>query len=120
METASDAARIANMSDTPLRTDLGSWVPVTEALPKSGVKVLGFWKNALGKSRRTCVEYVAPRTRTADGFWDDTPDDWFDTDESGTAWVPSDWYECVEGADEYPYTPIPVTHWTTLPECPNV
>lgn len=104
---------------SPTETNCDGWIAVTDRLPESGVKVLGYWRNELGKSRRTCVEYVAPRTRTADGFWDDTPDDWFDVDESGTSWVPSDWYECVEGSDEYPYTPIPVERWHALPPSPE-
>ena len=107
-------------SDTPLCTDQQVWIPITESLPPSGLKVLGYWKNSLGKGRRTCVEYIAPRTLDAESMsWDDTPDDWFDCDESGTCWVPSGWYERVEGADEYPYTEIPVTHWTMLPEMPE-
>lgn len=95
------------------------WIHVTDRLPESGLKVLGYWKNELGKGRRTCVEYIAPQSLDASNIArDDTPDDWFDTDESGTSWVPEGWYERVEGDDEYPYTRIPVTHWTSLPESP--
>lgn len=95
------------------------WIPVERSQPRTGVKVLGYWKNELGKDRRTCVEYIAPRSIDAESIcWDNTPDDWFDYDESGTSWVPSGWYERVEGSDEYPYTEIPVTHWRPLPAVP--
>jgi hypothetical protein len=106
------------MTDS-IPTDLQAWTSVADRLPESGIKVLGYWKNELGNGRRTCVEYVAPRARSADGFWEDTPDDWFDTDEAGNSWVPSGWYERVEGIDDYPYTEIAVTHWVTLPEMPE-
>lgn len=105
------------MSDT-LSSDHSVWIPVSERLPESGVKVLGFWKNELGNGRRTCVEYVAPRTRAADDFWEDTPDDWFDMDASGQSWVPEGWYERTETQEQRVYYAITVTHWTPLPGMP--
>lgn len=95
------------------------WIPVTERLPTSGFKVLVFWKNELGKGRRTCAEYVAARSQDGDGFDLDTPDDWFDVDESGTSWIPEGWYETSETADDRRYIDIPVTHWQPLPEVPT-
>jgi hypothetical protein len=94
------------------------WVPVTEVLPESGKKVLVAFKNDLGKGRRTCAEYIAPRTQTGDDFIDDTPDDWFDVDESGQSWVPEGWYETSETAEDRVYRSIPVTHWAPLLELP--
>lgn len=95
------------------------WIPVAERLPTSGFKVLVFWKNELGKGRRTCAEYVAARSQDADNFDLDTPDDWFDVDESGQSWIPEGWYETSETAEERRYIDIPVTHWLPLPEMPS-
>lgn len=101
-----------------LTSEQNTWYAVVDRLPPTGVKVLGYWKNELGKGRRTCVEYIAPLTR--DGSCVECDDDtWFDCDESGNSFVPEGWYEMVEGSDDYPYTDIPITHWSFLQEPPR-
>jgi hypothetical protein len=101
------------------RTAEQRWIPVAEQLPMSGFKVLAFWKNELGNGRRACAEWIEARSQSGENFDDNTPDDWFDTDESGTSWIPEGWYETSETAEERRYIDIPVSHWMPLPEMPT-
>ncbi len=44
-----------------------AWMPVTETLPKSGVKVLACYRNRLGNLRRIRAMWTAAKTEEADG-----------------------------------------------------
>lgn len=97
-----------------------TWVLCSERMPPVGRKVLAFFKNELGRGRRVLARFVPARTDCADNYdyWNNVDDDWFDTDESGTSWIPEGWYEESETQENCPMICCPVTHWMQLPEAP--
>lgn len=97
------------------------WVLCSERMPEAGRKVFAFYKNELGNGRRVMAHFTPARTDCADNYdYQDWDEEWLDTDESGTSWVPEGWYEDSETQENCPRISDPITHWMPLPEMPNV
>jgi hypothetical protein len=110
---AAEAAR-AELQSKP-----AAWVCVTQALPKSGVKVLACYRNRLGKLRRIRAHWIAAKTVEA------SSEDWDQCSEydeaTDTYYVTEGWYECIDNWGDYSAVAVSegdVTHWMALPEAP--
>lgn len=101
---------------TPVPSD--SWISCDERLPENGVKVLAYFKNQLGNGRRVLAHYTRQWAMVAEGFDDDMSDDWYDTDESGTSYIPEGWYEECYTQDACRQLDDEITHWHMLPKGP--
>jgi hypothetical protein len=97
-----------------------AWVPVTEALPKSGVKVLACYRNRLGNLRRIRAMWTAAKTEEADS---DDAEACSEYDEAtDTYYVTEGWYECIDNWGDYSSVAVcegEVTHWMPLPPDPD-
>jgi hypothetical protein len=98
-----------------------AWVSVTQAMPKSGVKVLACYRNKLGKLRRIRAHWIAAKTVEA------SSEDWDQCSEydeaTDTYYVTEGWYECIDNWGDYSAVAVSegdVTHWMALPEAPTV
>ena len=95
-----------------------AWTPVAKALPKSGVKVLAYYRNRLGNLRRICAMWTAAKTVEADG----DAEACIEYDEAAdTYYVTEGWYECIDNWDDYSSVAVTegeVTHWMPLPHPP--
>ena len=114
-QAAAEAAR-AELQSKP-----AAWVCVTQALPKSGVKVLACYRNRLGKLRRIRAHWFAAKTVEA------SSEDWDQCSEydeaTDTYYVTEGWYECIDNWGDYSAVAVSegdVTHWMALPEAPTV
>lgn len=94
-----------------------AWVPVSTAMPKSGVTVLACYKNRLGNVRRIRAQWTAAKTDEASGDWD-----FGEYDEAADCyWTPEGWYECIDNWDEYSSVTVhegEITHWMPMPTDP--
>lgn len=95
------------------------WIPVTSRLPDNGVKVFAYFQNELGKGRRVLAHYARQWSTEAGCCDDDTPDDWYDVDESGTSFVPEGWYEECYTQESCRQISETITHWHALPSGPK-
>jgi hypothetical protein len=120
-------AKSLNLRITALRAALAepvqepvAWVPVTEALPKSGVKVLACYRNRLGNLRRIRAMWTAAKTEEADS---DDAEACSEYDEAtDTYYVTEGWYECIDNWGDYSSVAVcegEVTHWMPLPPDPD-
>jgi hypothetical protein len=96
-----------------------AWVSVTQAMPKSGVKVLACYRNKLGKLRRIRAHWTAAKTVEA------SSEDWDQCSEydeaTDTYYVTEGWFECIDNWGDYSAVAVcegEVTHWMPLPEAP--
>ena len=98
-----------------------SWVPVSERLPASGVKVIVFYRNGCGKARREMARYYRERELE---LGDEHVSDGCEWDEDGEhCWCPPGWYtagdcEACEGTQWTIHEDV--THWRPLPSDPEV
>lgn len=94
------------------------WMQVSDALPKSGVKVLAYYKNSLGNSRRIRAMWIAAKTEESG-----SEDEFFEYDEeTDTYYLPEGWYECINNWDDYSSVKVyegEVTYWMSLPPAPD-
>jgi len=95
-----------------------AWTPVAESLPKSGVKVLAYYRNRLGNLRRIRAMWTAAKTEEANG----DAEACIEYDEAAdTYYVTEGWYECIDNWDDYSSVAVTegeVTHWMPLPQPP--
>ncbi|HTN30068.1 MAG TPA: DUF551 domain-containing protein [Pseudomonas sp.] len=97
------------------------WVGVEDRLPETGLPVLAFYRNQIGKGRRICAEYLAPKSRVADQLSDpDTESVEYDEEAGEYYWLPG-WYERIDNWEEYSHLPVTegdISHWMPLPAPP--
>ncbi len=91
------------------------WIPVSERLPKPGVKVIVFYFNSHGLGRRTFAHH-APRHTISAAHWDEDVE--VDETEDGS-FEPEGWWETPVEGEFLSFISDPVTHWMFLPEPPN-
>jgi hypothetical protein len=95
-----------------------AWMPVAEALPKTGVKVLACYRNRLGNLRRIRAMWTAAKTEEADS----DAEACYEYDEAAdTYYVTEGWYECIDNWDNFSSVAVTegeVTHWMPLPQPP--
>jgi hypothetical protein len=74
------------------------WIACSDRMPTHGLKVMAYFRNKLGKGRTVFANHIEKFKERADNYEidPDTPDDWFDTDESGESYIPEGWYENSE------------------------
>lgn len=89
------------------------WIKVTHRLPESGVPVLAFVTNELGRTRRIRAQWCAKFTEESDG------DDAEYCEEKDTYYSPEGWYESNEYDEVNWFVHDPVSHWMPLPEGPT-
>ncbi len=94
------------------------WNDALKKLPLEGQKVLVAYLSPYGKIWRTTAEFIAPRSVSAEDFynWEDDID--CDVDEHGQAWAVSGWYEVPTEAEDSFLIPGDVLAWIELPELP--
>jgi hypothetical protein len=94
-------------------TGSAGWVSVGEDLPPSGLKVIVFYCNSHGRTRRTMAHYAAKHTLDAshwdEGATDDTEDGIFE---------PEGWWEEPVESEVMSFISDEVTHWMRLPAAP--
>jgi hypothetical protein len=83
---------------TPSETTGDGWIACSDRMPTHGLKVMAYFRNKLGKGRTVFANHIEKFKERADNYEidPDTPDDWFDTDESGESYIPEGWYENSE------------------------
>jgi len=118
-EANADFVRIANERDALLAER--EWISVEDRLPESGTPVLAFYENRLGKGRRICAEYIAPKSRVADQLSDpDVETVEYDEEVGEYYWLPG-WYERIDNWEEYSHLAVTegdISHWMPLPTPP--
>jgi hypothetical protein len=79
-------------------TNGDGWIACSDRMPTHGLKVMAYFLNKLGKGRTVFANHIEKFKERADNYEidPDTPDDWFDTDESGESYIPEGWYENSE------------------------
>jgi len=98
-----------------------TWVKIesTDDLPKHGRKVIAFYKNRAGRSRRVMAQHFESYTRECncehecDCHYSELKDCYY---------YPEGWYELFDNCDEWSFMSIEgeVTHWMQLPNNPQV
>jgi len=97
------------------------WVSVAERMPPAGTKVLAFYRNSMGVSRRICAEYIGKHWRDAFDFDQDCEAD-YDEATDQYYW-PEGWYERVDNWDELTHLAVTegeITHWRVMPAVPGL
>jgi hypothetical protein len=81
-----------------VETNGDGWIACSDRMPTHGLKVMAYFLNKLGKGRTVFANHIEKFKERADNYEidPDTPDDWFDTDESGESYIPEGWYENSE------------------------
>lgn len=102
-------AALAQRADEPV-----AWVPVSERMPKPGVKVLVLYANNYGRARRTCAHYSPKHTIDASTWDEGEPDE----TEDGT-FEPEGWWEEPVEIERVQFIADEVTHWMPLPAFPD-
>jgi hypothetical protein len=97
------------------KNTLSGWISVDAVMPKSGRKVLVFYRNVLGNPRVTCAHYAAKHTLDA-SHWDDDCKVDYDGDD---AYEPPGWWEEPTEVECLCFISDTVTHWMPLPEPPG-
>ena len=94
------------------------WNSVEDRLPETGQPVLAFYRNQIGKGRRICAEYLAPKSRVADQLSDpDTESVEYDEEAGEYYWLPG-WYERIDNWEEYSHLTVTegdISHWMPPP-----
>ena len=99
---------------------INHWIDTNIYLPESGKNVLVFYKNSHGKSRIVKAFFADQDTIESDPE-DEANDEY--NEERDCYYLKEGWYECVDNWDEWSSIVITngtVTHWTPLPEIPDV
>jgi hypothetical protein len=78
------------------------WIPVSERLPESGVKVIAQFKNSDGKIRTICAKYVTKFSE--EDYESELPCDY--SEEKDCYFVPEGWYETIENWAEYTFVTV--------------
>ena len=97
-----------------------AWTPVTEAMPKSGVKVLACYRNRLGNLRRIRAMWTAAKTEEASSEDAEACSEYDEA--TDTYYVTEGWYECIDNWGDYSSVAVTegeVTHWMPLPPDPD-
>lgn len=89
------------------------WIPCAEEMPRTGQRVIFFWVNVLGHSRRSVGHWVEAGTWEVDEEWGEYDD------EKGWSTAPEGWYETSWEGEEMARVTQPVTHWRALPAGPK-
>lgn len=105
------------MSEASSAGAAGVWVPVAQRLPSAGCKVLVFYVNRYGLSRRTCAHYAPLHTIEALGWDENGPEP--DETEDGV-FEPKGWWEQTVESEHMGFIADEVTHWMPLPKPPVV
>jgi hypothetical protein len=99
-----------------------NWISVAERMPPAGTKVLAFYRNSMGVSRRICAEYIGKHQRDAFDFDSDYGDTDYDEASDQYYW-PEGWYERVDNWDELTHLAVTegeITHWRVMPAVPGL
>jgi len=102
---------------------MSEWISVKDQLPENEKKVIVYFKNELGKGRRTTAEYIMAKTVLAEDYLDEEWSDSFPEydEENDCYWTPEGWYEQQEITEVNWYLGKDiVTHWMPLPTPPEV
>ena len=100
---------------------LPRWIPVSDGLPDKGQKVIAFYRNRAGFPCQIIAEYIHPRTRLCEDFYDFGVEYEPDYDEeTDTEWVKAGWIEHIYNWDDYSYVEVQhdVEFWMPRPEAP--
>jgi hypothetical protein len=100
---------------------MSEWISVEGQLPRSGMKVLAFYLNRMGKKRIIRAEYTYAKTEEAGECDPDTQCVEY-CEKSDTYFVSEGWYEVMDNWEEYGsimVTEGEITHWQSLPEPPQ-
>jgi hypothetical protein len=92
------------------------WRRVEDEMPKSGVPVLAYLVNRLGKGRCIRASYAA--TKTLELSYDSDDEDGVYDEETDTYYCSEGWYESNE-YEAIHWKVDGVTHWMPLPEGPR-
>jgi hypothetical protein len=104
-----------------LKATCDDWIACSDRLPPHGRKVIAYFRNELGNGRTVFARHIEKFKDRADNYDcdADVPEDFFDTDESGTSWVPEGWYEETETHEQCLKLHNAITHWRPLPAMPE-
>lgn len=91
-----------------------NWISVKDRLPGTGVKVIAYFINELGKDRRIMAFHCPIFTIEAEA--DCECDEYCEAND--TYYLKPGWYEQNEFDDFYYSVVATVTHWMPLPEPP--
>lgn len=97
-----------------------SWTSVEDFRPKSGKKVIGYYKNDLGKGRKIMAYFFEPMTEiVTEDIEDDDDFDW--KEDLSEAFYKPGWYEGIENLEDFSFVSAPdMTHWMRLPTSPEL
>jgi hypothetical protein len=93
-----------------------NWISVAERMPPAGTKVLAFYRNSMGVSRRICAEYIGKHQRDAFDFDSDYGDTDYDEASDQYYWRVDNWDELTHLA----VTEGEITHWRVMPAVPGL
>lgn len=102
---------------------LRTWRRVDDELPEPGVTVLACYTNSHGKTRRIRAEYVAPKSREADGVCDEDECNVEYDEETDQYYWKAGWYELLDNWSDYSHLAVTegdITHWIPLPAAPAI
>ena len=94
------------------------WIKCSDRLPEHGVKVVAYYRNAMGKERRVMACYFERFKEESN--MEECNDEYHEG--TDTYYIKEGWYEMVDNWDDYDsfviYQGI-VTHWQPLPDPPK-
>lgn len=94
------------------------WIPVEDAMPPNGLRVMFTWENSLGKRRTALGRYVSRHTIAE--YDEETDGETNDYDaETDTHYAREGWHEVPVEGEQYYIVSDKVTHWQVLPETPE-
>ena len=106
IDTAMDAIREA-LAEQPAQQEPVAWRPI-ESAPKTGRKVILFYKNRLNVGRTVIARWLTDEQATE-----------IDADDVG---LEGGWYECIDNWDDFTEVAIhegEPSHWMPLPAPPS-